>query len=206
MTGSVRAVTLAVLAVVGAAAILVSRHTPAATVATAAGQQRRTVVSASALPILAAGPAPAVDGNTGWLNTPDGTAPNLAGKVVLYDFWTFGCSNCRNTLPHVKSWQARYAADGLVILSIHSPEFDYEADAANVADYVSTQGIEYPVALDADHAVWNAWGNHYWPAFYLYDSCGRLRAQHFGEGAYDSTEDAIRALLAVDPSSPRAEV
>jgi hypothetical protein len=106
----------------------------------------------------------------------------------------------------VKAWQERYAVDGLIIVSIHTPEFDYEADPANVADFVDEEGIEYPVALDPDRAVWRQWSNHYWPAFYLYDTDGRLRVQHFGEGAYDSTEDAIRVLLGVDPASPRAGV
>jgi thiol-disulfide isomerase/thioredoxin len=126
--------------------------------------------------------------------------------VVLYDFWTFGCVNCAHTLPHVKAWQKRYEPDGLVIVSIHTPEFDYEADPDNVAEYVSDNDILYPVALDPEHRVWRTWDNHYWPAFYLYDSSNRLRLVHFGEGGYDSTEDALRALLGVDPASARAHV
>ena len=133
------------------------------------------------------------------------TDDDLAGESCSTTL-TFGCINCQHTLPHLKAWQQRYAADGLVILSIHSPEFAYEADPANVAEFIASEGIEYPVALDPDRAVWRAWDNRYWPAFYLYDELGRLRVQHFGEGAYDSTDDALRVLLGVVPDRPRAVV
>ena len=109
-------------------------------------------------------------------------------------------------MPQVKAWYSRYAGDGLVILSIHTPEFAYEAVPENVADYVDEQGIGYPVALDPEGQIWRTWGNHYWPAFYLYDEAGRLRLRHFGEGSYATIEDAIRVLLAVNPSSRRAIV
>lgn len=194
------------LVVVALLAVLVSRRTTPSDVSEAAGQQRRPIAGTADVPVLAAGPAPSIEANSGWLNTAPLTDDDLAGKVVLYDFWTFGCINCQHTLPHLKAWQQRYAADGLVILSIHSPEFAYEADPANVAEFIASEGIEYPVALDPDRAVWRAWDNRYWPAFYLYDELGRLRVQHFGEGAYDSTEDALRVLLGVVPDSPRAVV
>ena len=125
---------------------------------------------------------------------------------MLYDFWTYSCINCVHTLPHVKAWYARYAADGLVVLSIHTPEFEFEADPANVAKFVADNDIEYPVALDPHRDTWRAWDNHYWPAFYLYDRAGARRYVHFGEGRYDETEDELRSLLGVDPSSPRARV
>jgi thiol-disulfide isomerase/thioredoxin len=158
---------------------------------------------ASVLPV---GPkAPAVRAS-GWLNTAALAPADLAGKVVLYDFWTFGCVNCRNTQPHVKAWHARYAKDGLVVLSIHTPEFGYEADPANVRRYVADNGITYPVALDPDSTVWDAFGNHYWPQFYLHDRQGHRRLVRIGEGSYDSTEDAIRALLGVPTTAPRASV
>jgi thiol-disulfide isomerase/thioredoxin len=159
------------------------------------------------LPVRTTRAAPAVtEGATGWLNTGPLDPTALAGKVVLYDFWTFGCVNCQHTTPAVKAWHARYAADGLVVLSIHTPEFSNEADPANVAAAVADAGITYPVALDADRRVWRAFDNHYWPAFLLYDRTGAQRYTHIGEGAYRETEDAIRQLLGVDADAPRADV
>ncbi len=162
----------------------------------------QVVGSASALPIEAAS-APAVEA-AGWLNTEPLTAADLAGRVVLYDFWTFGCINCRHTQPFVEALQRRYASDGLIIVSIHSPEFTYEKDPAAVADYVRDNGITYPVALDPDMRTWRNFHNRYWPAFYLHDQQGRRRLTHFGEGRYRETEDAVRVLLGVDPTTPRA--
>jgi thiol-disulfide isomerase/thioredoxin len=141
-----------------------------------------------------------------WLNSAPLRASDLAGKVVLYDFWTYACVNCQHTIPYVEAWHERYAADGLIVLSIHSPELEYEADPANVERFVREHGITYPVALDPHHVVWRAFDNHYWPAFYAYDRHGVRRYVHFGEGGYDHTEDALRALLGVDPHSPRAVV
>lgn len=157
-----------------------------------------------ALPVLAPS-APAVVAD-GWLNTPPLGPSDLAGKVVLYDFWTFGCINCQHTLPHVKAWYERYARDGLVVLSVHTPEFDYEADPERVAEYVRSNSIAFPVALDPHRRVWRSFENHYWPAFYVHDRAGARRYVHFGEGRYDLTEDVLRALLEVDSSSPRAAV
>jgi thiol-disulfide isomerase/thioredoxin len=159
----------------------------------------------TSLPVLDQS-TPPLDGAAGWLNSPPLTPAGLLGHVVLYDFWTFGCYNCANTLPHVKAWYRRYASDGLVVVGIHTPEFDNEAVAANVADYVTAHQITYPVALDPERHIWNAWDNHYWPNFYLYDKVGSRRFTHIGEGAYDTMEDNIRALLGVDPAAPRAAV
>jgi thiol-disulfide isomerase/thioredoxin len=155
------------------------------------------------LPVLLPSAPPVQSGK--WLNSPPLSPADLDGKVVLYDFWTFGCVNCKHTLPYVKAWYARYAADGLVVLSIHTPEFAYEADPANVSQFVASEGITFPVALDADKVTWRSFGNHYWPAFYLHDREGRRRYVHVGEGSYEVTENAIRALLGVDLASPRAE-
>ena len=189
-----------------AAAVVVSRHTTTRTVDAVVSAQPPVIEDEADLGVLSAGPPPSIEQAAGWLNTEGLTDERLRGKVVLYDFWTFACVNCQHTVPHVKAWQERYATDGLVIVSIHTPEFDFEAEAGNVADYVNENGITYPVALDPNRDIWRAWNNHYWPAFYLYDSAGRLRVRHFGEGSYDSTEDAIRVLLAVDPASSRAIV
>ena len=186
-----------------AAAITVSRNATSATIDAAVADDR---VALSDPPVLDPGPAPSVAGAAGWLNSPGLSEADLAGHVVLYDFWTFGCVNCQHTLPHVKAWQERYADDGLIILSIHTPEFGYEADPANVAEFVDANEITYPVALDPEREIWGAWDNHYWPAFYLHDGEGRLRVRHVGEGGYERMEDAIRSLLGVDPGSRRAQV
>ncbi|MGE3324535.1 MAG: thioredoxin-like domain-containing protein [Acidimicrobiia bacterium] len=156
------------------------------------------------LPVISGG-APAIVSPT-WINSAPLAPADLAGKVVLYDFWTFGCINCQHTLPWVKSWNDRYGSDGLVVLSIHRPEFDYERDVDAVRSYVQDNAITFPVAIDNDAVNWKAFDNHYWPAFYLHDRQGDRRLVHFGEGRYQQTEDAIRTLLGVDPTSPRAAV
>jgi thiol-disulfide isomerase/thioredoxin len=160
-------------------------------------------VDPSDLPVLAdsvPGPAAA----SGWINSEPLASSDLEGKVVVYDFWTYSCVNCVRTLPHLEAWYARYASDGLVIVGVHSPEFDFEKDPANVQHAVASLGVQYPVALDPDMDVWDAFANQYWPAKYIVDRDGRLRYVHYGEGAYDETEDVLRSLLGVDSSSPRA--
>ena len=189
------------LAGVAALAIPLSRRVTPDAVSKAAGAS-----AAVALPVLSTGPAPSIEGGAGLLNATSLADNDLVGKVVLYDFWTFECINCQHTLPHLLAWQARYRADGLQIVSIHTPEFAAERDPANVAEYVRQHGITYPVVLDPDFHIWRAWDNQFWPAFYLHDQQGRRRLVHFGEGSYDATEDAIRELLHVDPASPRATV
>ena len=129
---------------------------------------------------------------------PDGrklSLSDLRGKVVLVDFWTYTCINCIRTLPYLKAWDERYRDDGLVIVGVHTPEFPFERDAGNVADAIGQSGLRYAVAQDNDYATWNAYGNQYWPAKYLIDAEGQVRYLHFGEGAYDKTETAIRRLL-----------
>src|SRR5579872_4905057 len=150
------------------------------------------------------GPAPALAGATGWLNSPPLTPAALKGKVVLYDIWTYSCVNCVRTLPYVKSWYERSQRDGLVVVGIHSPEFDFEKVPSNVAAAVERLGVTWPVALDSNMAIWDAFNNQYWPAKYLADRRGEIRYTHFGEGEYDKTEDAIRSLLGVPASAPRA--
>ncbi|MFN2607450.1 MAG: redoxin domain-containing protein [Acidimicrobiales bacterium] len=154
------------------------------------------------LPVGAA--APGLAGATGWLNSPPLAPADLAGKVVVYDFWTYSCVNCVRTLPYVRAWYQRYQADGLVVVGVHSPEFDFEKVPANVAAAVTRLGVTWPVALDPDHAIWDRFANNYWPAKYVADRSGRLRYHHFGEGDYATGEDVLRSLLGVDPSSPRA--
>ena len=157
-----------------------------------------TTAAASDLPVLAES-MPAFVGITQWWNTPDGqplTPEKLKGKVVLVDFWTYSCINCIRTYPFLRTMYERYAADGLVIVGVHTPEFAFEADPKNVGSEIAKNGLKYPVALDPDYLTWNAYGNSYWPAEYLFDRQGRLRRTHFGEGEYDQAEQAIRSLLA----------
>ena len=186
----------ALLAAAGAGvvgAVLASRSTDPDSVI--AGDE--LVAAAEPLPVLDPGPAPSLLVASGWLNSEPLGPDELRGSVVLYDFWTFGCVNCRHTLPALKGWHEAYADSGLVIASIHTPEFSYEAEPANVAEFVADEGIEYPVALDPDKEIWRAFDNHAWPVFYLYDRAGRRRYRHAGEGRYDTTEAAIVSLLEV---------
>jgi thiol-disulfide isomerase/thioredoxin len=115
---------------------------------------------------------------------------------VLIDFWTYTCINCIRTLPYLKSWDEEYRDDGLTVIGVHSPEFPFERDAGNVAGAIADDGIEYPVVQDNEFGTWNAFANQYWPAKYLIDAEGEVRYAHFGEGSYEETERAIRALLA----------
>jgi thiol-disulfide isomerase/thioredoxin len=140
----------------------------------------------------------------GWLNSPPLGPADLTGKVVVYDFWTYSCVNCVRTLPYLRSWYQRYAGDGLVIVGVHSPEFEFEKSHTNVTNAVRRLDVTWPVAFDDDMKIWNAFGNRYWPAKYVTDRTGRLRYLHFGEGAYDEVENVLRKLLGVKPGAPRA--
>jgi cytochrome c biogenesis protein CcdA/thiol-disulfide isomerase/thioredoxin len=150
-----------------------------------------------------AGPAPDFTGIDHWLNSPPLTMPGLRGKVVLVDFWTYSCINCIRTLPYVEGWYQKYAADGFVVVGVHTPEFAFEHDTGNVAGAISRFGITYPVAQDNEYATWTGYQNEYWPADYLIDATGRIRVEHFGEGEYSQMEADIRALLA-DAGKPAA--
>jgi len=134
------------------------------------------------------GAAPDFRGIQQWFNSPALSLAGLKGQVVLVDFWTFGCINCLRTLPHVNRWAQSYR--------VHTPEFAFERSASNVQTAIKRHGVQHPVALDNDYATWKAYENQSWPAHYLIDRSGRIRYRHFGEGAYDRTEAAIRTLLA----------
>ena len=144
----------------------------------------------------ATGPlAPDFTGIVDWENSPPLSMDTLRGKVVLVDFWTYSCINCQRTFPFLRQWWDRYRAAGLVIVGVHSPEFDFEKNVANVRRALKDYGIGWPVAIDSNLGTWNAFQNQYWPAEYLIDAGGHIRHTSFGEGDYDTTERAIQTLL-----------
>jgi len=162
----------------------------------AGGATQDLSVKAASVPSVAAAKA--------WINSPPLGRDVLRGKVVVYDFWTYSCVNCVRTIPHLRALYDRYRDAGLVIVGIHSPEFDFEKDHGNVERAVARLGVTWPVALDDDMAIWNAFANQYWPAEYLTDREGRLRQVYIGEGNDDQKESDIRTLLGVPASAPRA--
>ena len=142
--------------------------------------------------------APEIGGISAWLNSPPLQLNHLKGKVVLVDFWTYSCINCLRTLPFLKGWYNKYHDKGLVIIGIHTPEFEFEKNLDNVKDAVRRYGITYPVALDNQFVTWRHFGNHFWPAHYLINKQGDVVYEHRGEGEYDVTENNIRFLLGID--------
>jgi thiol-disulfide isomerase/thioredoxin len=134
-------------------------------------------------------------GATAWLNSPALTAAELRGKVVLVDFGTYTCINWLRTLPHVRAWAEKYKDKGLVVVGVHTPEFEFEKNMDNVRRAVKDLGLAYPVAVDNDYAVWRAFANNAWPALYLIDAQGRVRYRHLGEGEYERSEKMIQQLL-----------
>ncbi len=141
--------------------------------------------------------APELTGISGYINAPQGfKLADVRGKVILVDFWTYSCINCIRTLPYLEAWDQKYRDEGLVIVGVHSPEFDFEKDISNVQAAVTKFGIQYPVVLDNDHATWSAYNNLYWPHDYLIDADGFIRDDHIGEGGYNDTEAEIQKLLA----------
>jgi cytochrome c biogenesis protein CcdA/thiol-disulfide isomerase/thioredoxin len=138
---------------------------------------------------------PDLSGATAWINSSPLTLPSLRGKVVLVDFWTYSCINCLRTLPYVKAWNEKYKDHGLVIIGVHTPEFPFEKDEANVRKAVKDLGVTYPVPMDNNYKIWRSFNNQYWPADYFIDATGRVRFHHFGEGGYDESEQWIRTLL-----------
>lgn len=216
-TGTKFAISAFIIVIIGAAAVVSIGNVQLKGLAQPAGQVARPNTAAgilaqntsstavtetpSSLPVLSDS-MPGFVGITRWYNTPNGqplTPESLLGKVVLVDFWTYSCINCIRTYPFLKSMYEKYADKGLVIVGVHTPEFAFEADPNNVANAIQQNGILYPVALDAHYETWSAYQNEYWPAEYLFDREGRLRLEHFGEGEYDQSEEAIRGLLNESP-------
>jgi thiol-disulfide isomerase/thioredoxin len=142
------------------------------------------------------GEMPALTGATGWLNSRSLAAADLRGKVVLIDFWTYSCINWRRQLPYVRAWAEKYKNQGLVVIGVHTPEFGFEKNIENVRQAAGVMHIPYPIALDSDYAIWNAFNNEYWPALYFVDAHGHIRHHQFGEGEYEKSEAVIQQLLA----------
>ncbi|WP_454724618.1 MULTISPECIES: cytochrome c biogenesis protein DipZ [Cupriavidus] len=167
---------------------------PAMMAASNAMMRAASAEAAPALPVE--GQLPALAGAVQWLNSPPLTAEALRGKVVLVDFWTYSCINCLRTLPYVKAWAQKYRDQGLVVIGVHAPEFAFERNVDNVRKAMRDLGIDYPVAIDNNYAIWRAFNNQYWPAHYFVDAKGQIRFHHFGEGEYARSEQVIRQLLA----------
>lgn len=152
-------------------------------------------VAATASATKDEGRMPDLDGAAAWLNSPPLASKALRGKVVLVNFWTYSCINSLRELPYIKAWAAKYKDAGLVVIGVHSPEFGFEKDPTNVKSAVSDYRVPFPVPIDSNHSIWDAFRNQYWPADYFIDGKGRIRYHHFGEGEYGKAERVIQTLL-----------
>jgi thiol-disulfide isomerase/thioredoxin len=152
-------------------------------------------VSAQAQEPVYGSPAPDFTGADRWYNSSPLTIDSLRGKVVLVEFWTRECINCIHVLPHTKALYDTYAKDGLVVVGVHTPEYDEEHDPGQLQAAIRHFQITWPVAADNNYGIWNAYGNRFWPAIYLIDKNGRVVYSHYGEGDYDVTEQRVRELL-----------
>jgi thiol-disulfide isomerase/thioredoxin len=161
----------------------------------AAGCASQRMMRAEAL-LPVEGELPSLGGAGAWLNSEPLTAGSLRGKVVLFQFCTYTCINWLRTLPYVRAWAEKYKGQGLVVVGVHTPEFEFEQDLRNVSRALKDMQIVYPVAVDNDYAIWRAFENRYWPALYFVDARGRIRHHHFGEGEYEQSERVIQRLLA----------
>ncbi|WP_121969319.1 thioredoxin family protein [Leptolyngbya sp. BC1307] len=139
---------------------------------------------------------PEFQGISQWLNSEPLTVSDLKGSVVLIQFWTFACINCQRTLPYITRWHQQYAAQGLKVIGIHTPEFAFEREVGNIEAALADHQIKYPVPIDNEFTTWRAYSNRFWPHLFLADRDGMIRYDHIGEGAYDQTEQTIRQLLA----------
>jgi thiol-disulfide isomerase/thioredoxin len=153
-------------------------------------------ITPAAVRLPVEGELASLDGAIEWLNSPPLTPTGLRGNVVLVDFWTYTCINWLRSLPYVRAWAEKYRDKGLVVVGVHTPEFAFEYKVNNVRRAVHDMAIAYPVAIDNKYAIWNAFGNHYWPALYFVDAQGRIRHHQYGEGDYEQSEAIIQDLLA----------
>ena len=175
------------------AAIAAAAGTSIGTSTEDASMKRHALAGAVTLEIE--GDLPSLGGATEWINSAPLTAAGLRGKVVLIDFWTYTCINWRRSLPYVRACADKYKDHGLVVIGVHSPEFEFEKDFSNIQRAVKDIGVDHPVAIDSDHAIWRAFMNQYWPARYVIDAQGRIRDHQFGEGEYEHGEAVIQQLL-----------
>jgi thiol-disulfide isomerase/thioredoxin len=182
------AIQLIVVAVALAAACLMSLALPSYGDGTASFRARTHLAEVQRA-------APNFVGNSAWLNSGPLNLADLRGKVVLVDFWTYGCINCIRTLPYVTRLYDTYRDRGLVVVGVHTPEFSFEKSTSNVQTAINRYGIKYPVAQDNDYATWSAYRNHYWPAQFIIDKSGRIVFEHAGEGQYGEIQKTIEKLL-----------
>ncbi len=166
-----------------------------------ANQLFRATIHPAAAPLPVEGEFPSLGGATGWLNSQPLAPGDLRGKVVLVQFWTYTCINWLRTLAYVRAWSEKYKDHGLVVIGVHTPEFEFEHNLANVRRAAKDMRVDYPVAIDSNYAVWRAFANNYWPALYFIDAQGQIRHHHFGEGQYEMSEMVIQRLLAEAGSS-----
>lgn len=155
------------------------------------------LIQPAGLPVAAAwtDELPSLDGATGWIHSPPLSPAALRGKVVLVEFWTYTCINWRREFPYVRAWASKYRTQGLVVIGVHTPEFEFEERIDHVRRAASAIGVDHPIALDSRRAVWTAFRNSYWPALYFIDAQGRVRHRHFGEGDYEQSERVLQQLL-----------
>ena len=175
--------------------VLIDRLAPRRTSGLDIGTSLGEFAAERAMTLGTEGPIQSFAGATEWINSTPLTAEALRGKVVLVDFWTFGCINCLNALPHVKRLYAKYKEQGLVVIGVHTPELTRERIAANVRAAVRDLGVTFPVVIDNEYAIWKRWENQYWPAAYYVDAKGQIRFHHFGEGRYEEQEIVVKKLL-----------
>jgi thiol-disulfide isomerase/thioredoxin len=189
-------VVLVAIIIAGTFAVLFSRTKNADDIIPKANVNNLPVISKS---------VPELDTSLGWLNTKGVTKDKLDSSVVIYDFWTYSCVNCQRTIPYLQAIYDRYEKDGLIIVGVHSPEFDFEKVHSNVEDATNKYKVNWPVLFDDDMKNWDKFENRFWPAKYITDKKGQLRYSHFGEGRYDETEDIVRKLLDIKDGEPRAK-
>ena len=176
------------------AAIVAALSCAAASAPSAHAQNTQSIVGRS--------PLYSLSGATGWINSKPLTAKDLKGKVVLVDFWDYSCINCIRAVPYVRAWADKYKDSGLVVIGVHTPEFDFEKQLPNVQKAVQKFNMSYPIALDSSYKIWDEFENQYWPAEYFIDAKGKVRFEHFGEGDYDKSERWIQQLLAEANAKP----
>jgi len=156
----------------------------------------RATIHPAAVQLPIEGELPSLGSATEWLNSQPLTAAGLRGTVVLIDFWTYTCINWLRSLPYVRAWAEKYKDHGLIVIGVHAPEFAFEKNVGNVRRAAKDMRVDYPIAIDNDHAIWHAFNNHYWPALYFVDAQGHIRHHQFGEGDYEQSEMIIQQLLA----------